>query len=160
MAGPHFIVPTLPLGRVTTARLGSGNTSAAQRMSDVDAGKIVKLVGESQYDLAVAGDQIEGLVVSVEPATSGGWSVGGVIDDEKFFVLADGLQATPGTGVIAIGDYVVTGTVVAKGTAQASPYAKVTKATSQTPTPYAWRVVSRGAVGTGAVGTVLVIARV
>jgi len=158
MAANHFIVPSLPLEEVTVARLGAGN-AAINRFTDVEAGKIVKLVGESRYDLAVAGNPIEGLISSVEPATSGGFSVAGVVQYGKVFATADGLQATPGTGVIAVGDYVVTGTVVAKDTAMAG-YPKVTKATSQALTFFMWRVVSLGQVGTGAVGTTIVIERV
>ena len=74
-------------------------------------------------------------------------------------VTFDGLQATPGTGTVAIGDYVVTGTVVAKDTALSGPV-KVTKATTQTGMYHAWRVVSLGSAGTGAVGTTGLIERV
>lgn len=173
MAANHFIVPTMPLGKVTAARLGAGNTSN-DRFTDVDAGKIVKLAATDRYDLAAAGDAIEGIVVAVESGTSNGYSVGGVVSEGKAFVTADGLQATAGTGTIAVGDYVVTGTVVARNTAMAG-YPKVCKATVQigdVPASltaaglqikaalYAWRVVSLGQVGTGAVGTVIVIERV
>ena len=173
MAQAHLITPVAPIARVTVARLGAG-TSLAQRMSDVDAGKIVKLVGESRYDLTAAGEAIEGFVVSTENATSAGYSVGSVVQEGKVFATADGLQATPGTGTIAVGDYVVTGTQVAKGTATAE-FARVCKATVQpgaTPADlaaagaaikaalFAWRVVSLGTVGTGAVGTTIVIERV
>jgi hypothetical protein len=44
--------------------------------------------------------------------------------------MLDGLQATPGTGAIAVGDYVVAGTATAKGTSVAG-YPKVCKATNQ-----------------------------
>lgn len=161
MAANHFIAPTLPLGRTTTARLGAGNT-ANDRFSDVDAGKIVKLVAESRYNLAAAGDPIEGFVVDIATASSGGYSIGTVVHDQKVFVTADGLQATPGTGAIAVGDYVVAGTATAKGTALTA-FAKVCKATDQAAAkadPFAWRVVSLGQVGTGAVGTTIVIERV
>ena len=159
MAAKHYIVPTLPMGRTTTARLGAGN-AAGDRFSDVDAGKIMKLVGESRYDLAAAGNPIEGFLVDIATATSDGYSIGTVVHDQKVFVTADGLQATPGTGAIAVGDYVVAGTATAKGTALTA-FAKVCKATSQTPVyPFAWRVVSLGQAGSGAVGTTIVIERV
>ena len=70
----------------------------------------------------------------------------------------DGLQATPGTGAIALGDYVVCGTVVAKGTSLAGAYPKVCKATTQTGMYFAWRVVSLD--GTTAVGQTALIERV
>jgi len=159
MAANHYIVPSLPIGNTTTVRLGAGNT-ASDRFSDVDVGKIVKLVAESRYNLTAAGDPIEAFVVSVETGTSGGYSVGTITDNKKVFVTAYGLQATAGTGVIAVGDYVVSGTATAKGT-DLTAFAKVCKATSQTPVyPYAWRVVSLGQAGTGAVGTTIVIERV
>jgi len=71
----------------------------------------------------------------------------------------DGIQATVGTGTIAVGDLVVAGTVVAKGTALgALETPKVCKATSQTPVMFNWRVVSLGVAG--AVGDSCVIERV
>ena len=159
MAAKHKIVPQIPVTRVTTVNLGKlDGTVQADAFSDKDVGKIVKLVGADTYGLTAAGDPIEGIIVSVETATSAGFKVGGIKSDEKAFVTADGLQATPGTGTIAVGDYVVTGTVSAVGTALTG-YPKVTKATSQTPTPFAWRVVGLY-TGTGAVGQTLVIERV
>ena len=110
--------------------------------------------------LTAAGDEIEGFISSVESAPSGGFSVGGIVEEGQFNVTLDGLQATPGTGVVAIGDYVVTGTVVARGTAM-TVYPKVCKATGAgTSLNYKWRVVSLGTAGTGAVGTSAVIKRV
>jgi len=162
MAANHFIVPTGATPAVTVARLGAGNT-ANDRYSDVESGKLVKLVAESRFDLCAAGDPIEGVVVAVETATSGGYSIGGVARGEpgctKIFATADGLQATPGVGAIAVGDYVVAGTATAKGTALTA-YPKVCKATAQTLAFYMWRVVSLGQTGTGAVGTTIVIEKV
>lgn len=74
--------------------------------------------------------------------------------------MFDGLQATPGIGVVAIGDYVVAGTITAAGTALTS-YPKVCKATGAgTTLNHKFRVVSLGTAGTGAVGTTGVIQRV
>jgi hypothetical protein len=157
MAANHFIVPSMPLPDVTTVRLGAGNL-AAQRLTDVDAGKLAKLVGESRYAFTVAGDPIEGIIVAVENGTSNGYSVGGIVNEDKFFATADGLQATPGTGTLAVGDFVVTGTVVPLNVAMPG-FAKVCKATSQALALFMWRVVSLGTVGTGAVGTIIVIER-
>ena len=52
------------------------------------------------------------------------------IKEGMIFATADGLQATAGTGAIAVGDYVVAGTATAKGTAL-TVYPKVCKATVQ-----------------------------
>lgn len=158
MSKLHFMLPSGPTPTVHPVRLGAG-TGSANNLSTKDEGKLIKLVGESRYDLCVAGDAIEGVIYAVEPATSGGYTVGGRVTEGMMTVIADGLQATPGTGVIAIGDYVVAGSITAKGT-QLTSYAKVCKATSQTPGIHAWRVVSLTAVGTGAVGTAIVIERV
>lgn len=159
MARSHYIKPTAPVESSITARLGSASGSA-NNLSDVDVYKIVKLAGESQYNLTTAGDEIEGVITSVESATQNGWSIGGVNAEFHLMnVTFDGLQATPGTGTIAVGDYVVAGTQVAKGTAL-STYPKVCKATTQGGAQvHRFRVVSLGSAGTGAVGTTGVIMR-
>lgn len=160
MSRSHFIVPTAPTEASMTVRLGAGN-AAVNRFDLKEQGKAVKLVGESQYDLCAAGDEIEGFVTSVEAAPQNGWSIGGITLEDLRWATADGLQGTPGTGAIAVGDYVLAGTITAKGTAL-TQYAKVTKATTQATvkaSPFNWRVVSLGPVGTGAVGTAIVIKR-
>lgn len=160
MSQDHRIVPTAPTRASMTVRLGAAATTA-ENYSVADEGKIVKLAGESRFVLAVAADEIEGFITSVEAATQNGWSIGGVNLGDPQWVTADGLQATPGTGVIAVGDYVLAGTITAKGTKLAQ-YPKVVKATTQAnvkTSPFSWRVVSLGPVGTGAVGTAIVIAR-
>lgn len=150
------MTPTAPVEVSISTLLGAG-TGAANNLSDSDVNKIVKLVGESRHDLVAVGDQIEGYITSVETATSGGYSFGGVCKEGRMYVTFDGLQATPGVGVIAIGDYVVAGTPVAKGTALTNAV-KVCKATAAANTLlFKWRVVSLGAAGTGAVGTVGVV---
>lgn len=159
MAKAHFITPTGNIEDAITVRLGAGS-GTSNNIDEKETGKPVKLVAESRYDLTAVGNEIEGFITSVELATSAGFSVGGIIQEDRVFVTFDGLQATPGTGVVAIGDYVVTGTVVAKGTAL-SGFPKVCKATAAGNTQnFKWRVESLGSVGTGAVGTTGVIARV
>lgn len=153
---------------VITARLGPGpgagaGGSAANLMTDAEAGKFAKLVAESRYDLCVVGDQIEGRITSVEASTQDGFSIGGVMTEGRFAVTFDGLQATPGTGTLAVGDYVVCGTPVAKNTALsvAGLPARVCKATAAGNTlNFKWRVVSLGPAASGAVSTVGVIEQV
>jgi hypothetical protein len=160
MSRAHRIVPTAPTRASVTARLGA-TADAAGNLSTADNGKAVKYAGESRYALCVAGDEIEGFITSVEAATQDGWSIGGVAKADMRWATADGLEATPGTGTIVAGDYVLAGTITAKGTALAQ-YQKVVKATTQADvkaSPYSWRVVSLGPVGTGAVGTAIVIER-
>ncbi len=113
-----------------SARLGSASGSA-NYLNDNDRGKFVKLVGDSQYGLCAAGDPIEGQISSVESAPLDAFSFGAVQEDGRIAVTLDGLEATPGVGVIAIGDMVVCGTVVAKGTALYPALPKVCKATNQ-----------------------------
>lgn len=154
-----------------TARLGAG-TGLANYVTDKEIGKAVKFVGDSRYDLCSAGDPIEGFIDAVETYTADDYSIGTVRSEDRMRVTLDGLQATPGTGTIAVGDYVVCGTVVAKGTALSGPV-KVCKATLQigaTPATlaeagtlikasvFAWRVISLD--GTGAVGQTATIERV
>lgn len=158
MALDHFISPTVPEAPAMAVRLGAGS-GAGNQVDTKEQGKIVKLAGESRYDLAAAGDDIEAIIYAVELAPQNGFSIGSVYSAGRAKVVFDGLQATPGTGAIAVGDYVVAGTVTAKGTALTS-YPKVTKATSQGTQKHMWRVMSLGSVGTGAVGTVGVIGRV
>lgn len=143
-----------------SARLGAGSGSA-NYIDDKEVGKAVKLVADSRYNLCAAGDQIEGFINSVESATVDDFSFGSVVNEVgmRKEVTFDGLQATPGTGTVAMMDYVVTGTAVAKGTALGGPV-KVCKATTQTGMYFAWRVVSLGSAGTGAVGTTGVIERI
>lgn len=165
-----------------TARLAEGTDSANATPATLitnnhgvtEIGKALKLIGESRFALCAAGDPIEGFAISTEIATVDGYNIGSVQEDGCKEVMFDGLQATAGTGTIAIGDYVVTGTITAKGTLLPAQV-KVCKATQQPGAvpadltaaglqarnaAYAWRVVSLGSAGTGAVGTVGVIERV
>lgn len=172
MSKTHLIQPAGPSIDSEPVRLGASATTGAN-LSMNDVWKLVKFVGTDNYDLCAAGDLFDGAITSVEPALSAGWSIGGINKRDKMLVLADGLQATPGTGVIAAGDYVVCGTVTAKGTALPN-YVKVCKATVQigavpadltaagaqiAASLKAWKVVSLGSAGTGAVGTILTIER-
>lgn len=180
MSKAHFITPTGPTPDVMAVRLGSaraanGVPGTGGSMTFVDEGKIVKLVGESQFDVATLGDCVEGIITSVEQALSDGWSIGGIKEEKEAYVTANGFQATEGTGNIAVGDYVLAGTQEAKGTAMANAYPKVVKATVQlgvAPADLAgagaqsklatfpWRVMSLGPAGTGAPGTSIVISRI
>lgn len=158
----------VPLVNANTfaARLGSGTGAANHYVEATEKGKFVKFVGESRYVLAAAGDEIEGQISSINTASADGYSLGALTDPVgagKFMTVTfDGLQGTPGTGTVALGTYVVVGSVVAKDTALTIP-PRVTQATTQASakaTPYAWRVVSHGTAGTGAVGTTGTIMRV
>jgi hypothetical protein len=172
MSKAHYIQPAGPSTDSQVVRLGA-SADLAGRFTLNDKWKLVKFAGTDRYVLCAAGDAIEAAVTSVEPASSTGWSIGGINKKDMMYVLADGLQATPGTGVIAAGDYVVCGSVTALGTALPSR-AKVCKATIQpgdvpgsltaaaaqvVAALNAWKVVSLGPAASGAVGTEIVIER-
>lgn len=158
-----------------TARLGATAT-ANDRFNDSDVNKLVKLGGDSRYVLCASGDPIEGRVNSVDTATADGYSTGSVntAHGDRFYATADGSQAA-GTGALAVGDFVVAGAPAALGTAEGALGPKVRKATQQPGVTeaaavgdvndqikvalFACRVVSLGTVGTGAVGTQVVVER-
>lgn len=143
-----------------TARVADG-TGASNQLDKADNGKFLKLKGDSQYGLCAQGDEIEAvLVVANDIAPQDGYNLGSVDadDDTRVAVTFDGLQATPGVGTIAIGDYVVAGTVTARGTALPGK-PKVCKATAAAASlVFKWRVVAMD--GTGAVGQTGLIERV
>lgn len=158
MARDHYIKPTVPDANGVTVRFGAGNT-ANDRWTTAEQGKLVKLVGESRFDLCAVGNDIEALVYAVEVAPQNGYTIGTKVKPDLMDVTFDGLQATPGTGAILVGDIVVAGSPTAKGTALTAP-PKVCKATTPANVVHKWRVVSLGTAGTGAVGTVGVIERI
>lgn len=158
MARDHYLAPSATPEGSKVVRLAAAG--AANNYDYREVGKPVKLAGDSRFDLCAAGNEIEGFITSVESSTQNDFSIGGVHEFGRYFAMADGLQATPGTGAIAVGDYVVAGTIAAKGTALTG-YPKVCKATAAGYTlNFKWRVVSLWTAGTGAVGTTIVIERV
>jgi len=144
---------------IITARLGAGASNT--RFTDVDVGKGVKLVGDSRYGLLSAADPIEGICTSVETGVYDTYVIGGVQTKGYVNATAYGLQATPGTGVIAVGEYVYAAAPAAVQVAETlSTTIRVVSATTQATAaglPFKSRVVSLGPVGTGAVGTAIVI---
>lgn len=159
MAKFKFGVTLNQLADITTARIADGAGDANQ-LSDADVGKFLKLAGDSQYGLCAVGNEIEGFLnTAADVAKQDGFAIGGVQRNGRVAVMLDGLQATPGTGVIAVGDYVVAGTVVARGTSLGGALPKVCKATAAaTGIVHKWRVVSLD--GTTAVGQTGLIERV
>lgn len=135
MAKFQMGVTLQPYQVANTARLD--DSTGSQPLAKEDNGKFVKYKGDSRYGLCAAGDPIEGVVLVADDgvATYDGYKLGSVdkhYRGARVKVTLDGLQATPGTGTIAVGDFVVTGTVVARGTALAGGAGpKVCKATNQ-----------------------------
>lgn len=121
------------LSTAQTARLADGASGSATQFTMTENGKFVKLIGDSQYGLCAAGDRIEGVInVANDIPPAEGFNLGSVVGvtGGRFRVLLDGAQATPGTGTVAVGDYVVAGSVTARGTALPGK-PKVCKATAQ-----------------------------
>ena len=150
---------TLNTDELETVRVSDGASgNAATQLTKLDAGKFVKLTGDSQVGLCAVGDQIEWqLYTADDVAPADGFNLGAVQDEGRMKVTLDGLQGTPGTGAIAIGDYVVCGTVVPRGTSLNGAPPKVCKATAAPNTLlFKWRLVSI-LVGTTAVGSIGVI---
>lgn len=158
-----------------TTRLGVGsvNSTPANAYTDKEIGKFVKLSGTDAYVLCAVGNPIEGIITGVESYNADDFSMGSIAFEGRKRVLLDGSQAA-GTGSIAIGDFVVCGTPVAKDTALTlSTPPKVRKATNQPGSVpadltaagqqalnaiFAWRLVSFDSAG--AVGDFGVIERV
>ena len=157
---PKFLITPTTQNQITvTARLG-GN-AAGTRANDNDVGKGVKLVGDSNYGLLAAADAIEGVITSVETGVYDGYSLGGVQSKGYIDATAYGLLATPGTGAITVGQYVLAAAPAAIQVKETlSTTLRVVSATNQATAATAAfkaRVVSLGPVGTGAVGTAIVI---
>ena len=161
MARQHYLQPTIPEEAAKAVRLGASATPA-DNLTTTEQGKFVKLAGSSQYALCTVGQEIEGVIFAVETATQAGWTIGSVYESGRVFAQADGLQATPGTGTLAVGDIVVCGTPITKGTpvGNTTGYPKVCKATTPANVVFKWRVVSLHTANTGAVGTTVVIERI
>ena len=157
---PKFLITPTTQNQITvTARLG-GN-AVGTRANDNDVGKGVKLVGDSNYGLLSAADAIEGVITSVETGIYDGYSLGGVQSKGYIDATAYGLQATPGVGAITVGQYVLAAAPAAIQVKETlSTTLRVVSATNQATAATAAfkaRVVSLGPVGTGAVGTAIVI---
>jgi hypothetical protein len=154
-----LITPTTQSYPIVTARVGANASNT--RFTDVDVGKGVKLVGDSQYNLLSAADPIEGICTCVETGVYDGYALGGIQFKGYVDATAYGLQATPGTGAITVGQYVLAAAPAAVQVAETlSTTIRVVSATNQATAAanvYKARVVSLGQVGTGAVGTAIVI---
>lgn len=122
----------LSLAETQTSRVADG-TGASNQLDKADNGKFVKLKADSQYGLCAVGDKIEGVLsVANDIAPADGYNLGAIQNAPRTRVtcLCDGSQAA-GTGSIAVGDFVVCGTIDARGTALTTSGPKVRKATNQ-----------------------------
>jgi hypothetical protein len=141
---------------IIPAALGA---SAGAKLTSLDQYKIVKLLSNGAYGLAASGDDIEGQLVSVEAYTvNDGFGRGGVQQHGTITVTVEG-------GTLAVGAYVVCGTVVALGTALtavssgAQTNVKAPKVIAGNGAIIRWRICSLLG-GAGTVGTNVLIERV
>lgn len=133
---------------IISGKLGA---TAGTYYVDGDVGHAVKLTADSRWVKCASGDQIEGFIKSIEPFTVENFSFGGV--------QIGGFKEVTVLGPIAIGDYVMAGSV---GTGTAGKLLRETAVTSGDATTvrtHRWRYVS-GAVNAGAVDCVGVVMRV
>lgn len=107
--------------------------SALAKLTDNDIGKPVKLGTVQNYVLCADGDEIEGFVGSISPATyNDGFAFGGVWKEGRIAVQA--------TGAISIGDYVVAAAQAAIGTKADYPKA-AGNVKAGTTTKHHWRMI-------------------
>lgn len=153
-------VPALP-GAFEAAALGA--TAGAPLVSN-DINKIVKLEAGStddNYIVAGNGDNIEGVLTSIEPNTvNSGFAFGTV---QKRFIHMEARVVAGGT-TLAVGNYVVAAAQNALGTAQDYPIVRLAAAEQFTAFPttlregsaFPWRVKSLIG-GNGAAGSLVLI---
>lgn len=143
----------LPPGSVESAALGA---TGLLPFTGKDVNKVVKLAAgstDNNYVLAVDADDIEGVVVAMEPATvNNGFGLGSV----QKWGLFDALVMAASTTLV-VGDRVCAGTQVALGTVQSYPI--VRKVAGAEGALFKYRVKSLLA-GNGAAGTVVLIERI
>lgn len=99
-------------------------------------------------------------LTSVETGIYDGYSLGGVQSKGYIDATAYGLQATPGTGAITVGQYVLAAAPAAIQVKETSaPRCALSAPPTKRPLlrPPSRRVLFPGPVGTGAVGTAIVI---
>lgn len=155
--------PTVPTNAVITTHLGVDAT-APNRLTDKDIGKAVKLGASDNYLLCADGNELEGVLLAVEPGTiDDGWAYGSVQKDGRLIAI------NKGAGAIAVGAYVVAAAQAAIGTKNATggnnfdPCPQVKAGSAGTPgtdypvpATYKWRVISLLG-GAGAVDSAILI---
>ncbi len=131
---------------VISSKLGP---NASTKYTDLDKKKAVKMGTVGNHVLCAEGDEIEGFIDSVDAATSGGFSFGGVARGNRGFRVEAQVGANQGATAMAVGDYVVADTQAAVGTAS-KPLVK-----TGSPTVNKYRVMT--VIGTGAAGSTVVL---
>lgn len=136
-----------PLADVVTAALG---VDADNGYVENDIGKGVKLGTAQNYVPLVKDDEIEGVVVGIEPSTVNNGFTWGSVQKNRRVLATVGVSEL---GTATVGELVVADTPIALGTAgrlEVYPGA---------PTTHMWRII-RVVSGTGAAGDTVLIERV
>lgn len=137
-----------PLADIISAPLGANPNNP---LKDADRGKIVKMNADGNWVLAADGDDIEGVVVTIEPWTvNDGFSFGSVQRNRRFEAE---VASNQGDDDMAVGDLVVAGAQVALGTVGMG------KVKTGSPDAYLWRCI-RIISGTGEAGDKVLIERI
>lgn len=145
---------------VVTAKLGAAGTY----YTDAERGKAVKLIGDGNYGVCAAGDEIEGFVSSIENFTADNQTVGSV----RVGPSGNKKEAFIATAGWAIGNYVVADAQAALGTYNDAaqfprPRVKLTAdqvAATISALKFKWRIIAVLANAVGAANSVVVIERV
>lgn len=141
--------PTVPTNSVIATHLGADGT-APNRFTDKDIGKAVKLAAGDTYVPCADDNEIEGVVIAIEPGTiDDGFSYGSVQRAGRVIAMNKNAAA------LAVGDYVVAAAQAAIGTKNDTggnnfdPCPHVKKGTAgvigtnfPSPAVYLWRVIS------------------
>lgn len=131
---------------VISSRLGP---NPATKYTDKDVKKPVKLGTSANHVICVAGDEIQGFIDSVDAATNGGYSFGGVARCNRGTRVEAVIGATQGATPAKLDDLVVADDQLAVGT-KGLPRVK-----TGNPARHMWRIIN--VRGTGATGTVVVL---
>lgn len=97
---------------VISSKLGTGTI----KYTDLDKKKAVKLGAFGNHVLCVAGDEIDGFIDSVDAATAGGYTFGGVARGTRGFRVEAEVGSGHGSTAMVVGDYVVADAQLAVGT--------------------------------------------
>lgn len=136
--------------------------NAAGKLTDLDIGKAVKLIGDSNYGLCADGNDIEGILFSVEPFTvNAGFGFGTVQTKERII----GINKNGAALAMAVGDFAVAaaqpavGTTITEITSGTQSGVRPTHVKTGAGVLFKWRVISLlGAAG--AVDSLVLLERV
>ena len=134
-----------PMADIVTAALG---VNAAGKFTANDVGKLVKLGPANNYVQCAATNEIEGIVVALQPETvNDGFALGSVMKNKRFTAQVVG-------ATLAVGATVVAAAQSAVGTADPLPLVQ-----GGSPTTHIWRVI-RLINGVGTAGSPVLVERV